>query len=1376
MSQSGGAEVLRAVDRERNLVVALKVYRISDAARRNELLSEVEVLLRLPPHPGLPTVRFDFFSEDRYVIVMDWVEGRSLAEVLDEDGDAGLPHGVVVDYISQTAGILDHLHRHHPPIVHGDVKPSNLILTPDGSIVLVDFGISTIGGATKRAGTARYVAPEIAAGAPLTSAADVYGLAATAVALLTGRPPEGGSLVLEGIDQVEIAPLARTLRRGLATDPARRPASAGELSERLRSGRHAALPTGVVTFLLTEVSESGQLWDSHRQVMPRVHSRLDEILTEVVEGHGGRIVKSMGEADRTSSAFSEASSAAIAARLLQQRVSEERWPEDIALALRAALHSGESEIVDGEYQGPTVIRAGHLRSLAPAGRTIVSQASFDLLRDHAPAGAEFVDLGTYGMHGLRSEKVYGLVDAAAGAFPLEDQGSPGDERPPVWLLCADIQGSTELFRQSSERYKALMDRYRRVLEETATQNQGSVFLMDNDVAVLVLTGPAQAAAAAIAAHVAFAQPDGDVGPIDARIGIHVEPAARPSSLGAPITTHGAVSVCRAGHAGQILVSEPAYATLVSALPPGASLSSVGAHRLADLAQPQRLFQLSHPDLTGDFPPPWSIDHRPHNLPVQLTRFIGRRAELDQLSELIASNLVCTVTGAGGVGKTRLALQAAARVLPFFADGVWVVDLSSVEDNELVAAAANAAIGAREGGSGTFAAPSMLAARSTSDRFVGYFEHRCALIVLDNCDGLFPACRQIVDELLRRCPGVKVLATSTQTLGSEGEATYRLAPLELPVPGAPVEVVRQSAAVRLFVDRALLRRAGLHLEDDAIEVIASICRRVDGIPFAIDLAASWVNVLALRQIDERYETAGMLDEQGETSGGGRTLRAIIGCSYEMLSERERQLLRRLSVFGGNFSLDAAQHVCSPVGFEPAETLRLLAELVHKSLVETEVDLLANRYRLLQATRQYAAARLDEAEASAIAASHLAWYLSFAGQAAAGLAGGEQPQWLDRIEAEYENLRIAYDAGRQAGDGDDVLLAARLSQFWLVRGRLSEGRSWLNEALASASSCTDKARAMALCASGLLACFAGDLRGSAVLTRDALAAARHLSDRGLEARALSILGLVAVGQGRLDEAERRGVAAVAAGREVEDDWATSFALTNLGNPLALRGATVEARARYEESLAIRRDRQDLYGLTWALFRLGTLSTWEGRLDEATALLREALGYSERLGYGQGALLALIGLGEALLVNGDHFGAHHWFEGALQTAGDLEEASGKCIVLAGLTRVAAAQGNLDAARQGLTAQEAVRPDLSLPTMAAFLRSRAAVRDRGRRHARRCGGPSWRAPCASPNGRRPRRGRAVRAARPLLRAQQRSGAGRHLDRGGSHRPTAHRAARAAV
>jgi WD40 repeat protein len=410
--EGGDATVFKALDHRHDRTVALKIRSVVDLERA-QAVEEAGVLLSLDPHRLLPLVRDDFFVDERHVVVMDWVEGRDLGRLLREQGRPGLPLTSVLNYLAQAAEALTHLHNHDPVVVHGDLKPDNLILTTGGRVVLVDFGISTRGGENRRdrRGTRGFVAPEVAAGATPSPAADVYSLAATAHALLTGQPPSGLAPDLQGIDPTAAAAVRDALDRGLALDPARRPASAGEFVERLRAGWHATLPTGAMTFMLTNVVGSASLWDASPAAMSKALVRHDAVVTRAVEEAGGRLIKSMGEGDSTVSVFPRAGDALRAALAAHAGLAAEEWPTPVPIRIRSALHTGDADLRDGQYFGPALNRAARLRSLADAEEILLSELTADVVANDLPQGVELVGLGT---HRLRGSAEPELVHAVSG--------------------------------------------------------------------------------------------------------------------------------------------------------------------------------------------------------------------------------------------------------------------------------------------------------------------------------------------------------------------------------------------------------------------------------------------------------------------------------------------------------------------------------------------------------------------------------------------------------------------------------------------------------------------------------------------------------------------------------------------------------------------------------------------------------------------------------------------------------------------------------------------------------------------------------------------------------------------------------------------------
>jgi predicted ATPase/serine/threonine protein kinase len=1297
VENSARGRLVQACDRRHERLVAIKFLRGREGGTTADQVSEAGVLLRLRPHPGIPTVRDDFFLDGAYAIVMDWVEGRDLARVVDEQGDPGLPFATALGYVTQAAAALDHLHQHDPPVIHGDVKPANLILTPSGEIVLVDFGIASFGPSSRRAGSRGYVAPEVAAGARISPATDVYGLAATAVTLLTGRPPAAFADWSSSEPEADRR-IIRSLRRALSTDPGRRPPSAGDLAERLAAG-HAPLPTGIVTFLGTDVDGAAELWETRSDAMTDLCDRLGDVVCEVVESHGGRSIKSTGEDTATLSVFTEASSAASAAIALHQTVAESPWPSGIEVALRIALRTGEAELRDGWYVGPTVNRLASLRDLSPAKGTLLCQTTADLVLHRLPEGYRIADAGSDEPAGPgRRDRVHRLVEMSSSSTtsPIDGSVEPAD----VWLLATDIERATEILQDSRQRYRAMIEEYRERLESVAAAEGGALLSLVDDTAVLRLPTAQQAIGVALAVVA-----DAWDGP-NIRVGIHVEVRGQGPEVVDTVTGAGVLAVCLAAHGGQILVSEAAQQRLTDGSLPDGSLKDLGVHRLTDLNRPQRLYQLVYQGNAHEFPDVHTLDTHPNNLPVQLTRFVGRRVEIEHVVSLVLENRLCTITGAGGAGKTRLALQAAGRVLSSFADGVWFADLSDV-DARLAPAIVASSVGAREGGSGTFAAPGRRPRRSAVDRFVDHLEYREALVVLDGCEHVLDTCQELCRRLLLMAPRTKILVTSRAPLDLPGEATYRLGPLSVPAPEATPEEARQSAAVCLFVDRATLRRSDLRMDDATTAEVATICRQVEGIPLAIELAAARVAVLALPKLASLLEDRlGLLaNSSPNVAARQATLRATIEWSESTLSEQERTLFRRLAVFAGGFSLEAAQQVCAGHGLERPEVLDLLASLVDKSLIETEIDRGDLRYRLLDATRQYAMERCTEAgEDALMRTAHRAWCLALAEEAAEDLSGSRQRQCLDELDRNYENLCTAMRAASTDAGFDDLRIAAALGHYWLVRGLVSEGSNWLAGALDRDDRAPAPLLAAAQCAAGILACFAGNYARAEEVASHTLALSPRLVGQRWRARALAILGLALSGEGRFDLALQRQQEAITGGERADDPWGTAFAVNNAANLLALRGSGAAARQLYDRALRIRRDRGDTWGISWSLFRLGSLLAAQGDFDEALSHLDESLAESRSLQYGQGALLALLGLGEVndLLCRSGH--ADSLYREAVLMARELEEPTAACLALAGLASLAIARRDLSAARTAL-AEDDFRDDPSLASRAALLRGRAQL-----------------------------------------------------------------------
>ena len=598
-----------------------------------------------------------------------------------------------------------------------------------------------------------------------------------------------------------------------------------------------------------------------------------------------------------------------------------------------------------------------------------------------------------------------------------------------------------------------------------------------------------------------------------------------------LAVHRAARVAAVGYGGQVLVSETAAALVRDRLPPGAMLIDLGVHRLKDLGRPERIFQLRAAGLQAGFPPLRSLDNPAlaNNLPAELARFIGRGQELAQVRALLGSSRLVTLTGAGGCGKTRLGLQVAAELLDGSGDGVWLVELAAVTDQASVAPAISRALGLT-------GQPDRPALEAMLDALA--FQY--VLIVLDNCEHLIGACAKIADAVLRRCPRVHLLATSREPLGIGGETIYRVPSLSLPGPGqAGTAAVGSSDAVALFVDRTRAQGAGLDVDEQSGPMVVSICRKLDGMPLAIELAAARLRSLSLGDLHDRLDQRFRLLTGGSRTALPRqqTLRATVDWSYSLLNGAEQMLLGRLSVFAEGFDLDAAEAVCGFADIEVFDVADLLGSLVDKSLVVAEPAGGTLRYRLLETIRQFAAEKLAQtgSGAATATAAHCAHYLSVAETAARHLTGPDQGRWLAKLDADQANLRRA--AAHAAGDSDrtaQVLrFGAALERYWMARSWYSEPFALLVPVLERPEARSDPCLfAAALITAETAASFV-DVAVALQLGEQVVVLARQLGDDRLLTQSLAALCVACYHAGQPDRGLPLGEEAVERARQLGDD---------------------------------------------------------------------------------------------------------------------------------------------------------------------------------------------------------------------------------------------------
>ena len=809
-------------------------------------------------------------------------------------------------------------------------------------------------------------------------------------------------------------------------------------------------------------------------------------------------------------------------------------------------------------------------------------------------------------------------------FGFGARGSSMSRQPSgtITLLFTDIEGSTDLVRHLGDsRYARVLTEHRRLLRSICRRDGGEEIGHQGDGLFVAFACVEDAVSAAVAAQRAIlehAWPDGIVPRV--RMGIHTgEPASEAGEL-VGLDLHRAARICAAGHGGQILVSA-ATATLIESDPAAQiGLRSLGSHRLRDLPQPEKIFQALHPDLPDNFPPLRSADAAPNNLPARESSFVGRDRELAEIRRLLFTTNILTLTGIGGSGKTRLAIEAAAGLVETLPDGAWSVELGALAAGDLVFNTVASTLNVRAGPASTL-----------EETLLEYLRSRTLLLILDNCEHLAAACATFVGAVTRSCPNVRVLATSREALNVPGEVVWHVPSLSIPATdGVSLDELTDYEAPRLFIERAAAIRPGFALTSRDARAVAAICRRLDGIPLAIELAAARVPVLSVEQIAAR------LDERFRLLTGGsrtaaprqRTLRGALDWSYDLLSANERALLRRLAVFAGGWTLEGCEAVCGGDGVEASDVLDLLTQLISKSLALMETPGDQVRYRMLETVREYGAERLVEAnESAAIRTRHRDWYLGMAEQAEAALGGADQVTWLRRLQAEYDNLRAALEWSR-AGEGSadaGMRLAWGLWQFWYVRGDFSEGRMWL-ETMLRRHRGRDVLRAKVLREAGFLAWRQGDYSAAADLGAEGLAIFRDLGDVPGMGGALYLLGNVAFYQGDLGRAKTLHSESLALRRQAGDRRRIAISLNVLGEVARAEGDYRTARAAYEESLALAREAGDQRGAATATGNLGYVALQEGDAEQAARLLREGLSSAKQLVHKLGIAGYLAGLAGA------------------------------------------------------------------------------------------------------------------------------------------------------
>jgi predicted ATPase/class 3 adenylate cyclase/DNA-binding CsgD family transcriptional regulator len=820
---------------------------------------------------------------------------------------------------------------------------------------------------------------------------------------------------------------------------------------------------------------------------------------------------------------------------------------------------------------------------------------------------------------------------------------------PVTLLLTDIEGSIRLWEADPEAMAEATGRYNRIVREKIEVSGGYVFKTVGEAFRTVFADPAAALASAVAIQrAAGAEPWPAGWPVRVRVALHSGACVeRDGDRFGPVVNRVA-RLLAAGHGGQVLVSGATYELLAGRRPGGIGLGDLGEHRLKDLGRAERVFQVTGPGLAAGFGPLRSLDDPAlrHNLPSQATSFVGRAAELAELRSLVSggSRLV-TIAGPGGIGKSRLALQVAAEVLDGDGDGVWLVELAPVAEPELVARTVAAVLQVRE-----------KPERSMLDTLVEAVGDRYLLVVLDNAEHVLGAAAKLADALLRSCPRACLLVTSREPLGVGGERLFRVPSLAVPPPdlAAPGRLAAFES-VQLFTERAVMYRRDFALDEVNAAAVAAVCVRLDGIPLALELAAARLAALSVSEISSRLDQRFRLLTGGSRTALPRhqTLRALIDWSYDLLNPEEQLLLGGLSVFAGGWTLEAAEAVTARGGTGEWQVLDQLAALVGKSLVQADEVQGATRYRLLETVRDYAAERLAQRpgpELDETRAAHRDYYLALVETAGLHLRGPDEAVWLDRLEAEFDNIRaaLAFSLADPHSAEPGLRLAAGLRWFCIMRGRSGE----VLEALDVLSKRADAlrptlTRARALTASCHLLNHFGDDSTIPALADEAIMITRNFGDAGVTADALAQLCWFKLERGDLPAARAQIEEAVGLARTTGDP---RLMADLLGRRAVFKGEAGELDAALvdnTEALAQSRAAGDNYRTALTLANLGVYEVAAGELRPARAHLQEACTLADELGYLNMSVGLWQNLGLVELLDGHPRDARRLFLNSLDRA---------------------------------------------------------------------------------------------------------------------------------
>jgi predicted ATPase/class 3 adenylate cyclase len=889
------------------------------------------------------------------------------------------------------------------------------------------------------------------------------------------------------------------------------------------------------------------------------------------------------------------------------------------------------------------------------------------------------------------------------SVPLEGTtDAKGMSSPPtgtVTFLFTDIEGSTKLWERHPEAMHRALSRHDEILRRLTEQHGGYVFKTIGDAFCCAFrTAPDALETALDAQRLLLKERWAESTPLRVRMALHTGATQERDGdyFGPPLNR--VARLLSAAHGEQVLLSAATHEMVRDQLPAEINLAELGEYRLKDLFRPERVFQLVSTDLPSEFPPLRTLDAYRNNLPLQPTPLVGREKEVSEVCDLMrgGETRLLTLTGPGGTGKTRLALQAAADLLDVFSDGTFFVPLATVSEVELLLPAVAETLGVMEAEE-----------QPLDETLKDYLSERRMLLVLDNFEQVLGAAPAVM-ELLAAAPGIKVLATSRAPLGLYGEHEFPVPPLTLPDlrNPPPLERLTQYEAVGLFVERARALKPDFKVTNESAPAVAEICVRLDGLPLAIELAAARIKLLPPRAMLHRLGSRLKLLTGGarDLPERQRTLRATIEWSFALLEEGEQLLFRRLAVFSGGRTLEAIEEICDAEGDLPVDSFEGVSSLFDKSLLRQEEGPNEEpRFVMLETVHEFAREKLQgSGEAEEIKRRHAEHFLTLAEEAYPKLRGPDQLQWLERLEAEHDNMRAALSWALGRKEAELALrLGGALSGFWSKRGYYGEGRRWLEGALAIEGRGSPEVRAMALAGVGDLALEQGELDRAQQACEEGLEFLAHDATVVSEAKLilLAFLGWVAWEREEYEQAKQLFEEGLALSREMRDTWWLASALSNLAVVSHFLGNSEKATELYEESMSLFREKGDKRRLATCLNNLAMVMCSQGDLGWAAKLIEEAVALLRELGARGVVSIGLCNLGWIAILQDDLGRAADLYRESLSLSWETGVNPVVQRTLEGIACLAGANGEAERAARLWGAAQALHKAKGIPRDIDFL-----------------------------------------------------------------------------